>query len=78
VRAVVRFWVVSLTLLVFAGWQGIVAAERIMGAVVGVADGDTLTVVDEQHRQHKVRLSGIDAPEKRQDLAIDPSRASAN
>ncbi len=42
------------------------AAEKIVGRVVGVADGDTVTVLDAQNRQHKVRLTGIDAPEKAQ------------
>lgn len=36
------------------------------GLVVGVADGDTLTVLDVGRRQHKIRLAGVDAPEKRQ------------
>jgi endonuclease YncB( thermonuclease family) len=31
-----------------------------------VSDGDTITVLDDGNTQHKVRLSGIDAPEKRQ------------
>jgi endonuclease YncB( thermonuclease family) len=35
------------------------------GKVVAVADGDTLTVLRE-HEQIKVRLNGIDAPEKAQ------------
>lgn len=34
--------------------------------IVGVADGDSVTLVDESHQQHKIRLSGIDAPERRQ------------
>lgn len=34
--------------------------------MAGVADGDTLTVLDANHQQHKIRLSGIDAPEKAQ------------
>jgi endonuclease YncB( thermonuclease family) len=36
------------------------------GTVVSVADGDTITVLDANHEQHKIRLSGIDAPEKAQ------------
>ncbi len=34
--------------------------------MVHVSDGDTLTVLDEQDQQHKVRLAGIDAPERGQ------------
>lgn len=41
-------------------------AEVIVGRVVGVADGDTVTVLDANKQQHKIRLAGIDAPEKRQ------------
>ena len=45
---------------------GTAGATELFGKVVGVADGDTLTVLDDSHQQHKIRLSGIDAPEKRQ------------
>lgn len=41
-------------------------AETLVGRVVGVRDGDTVTVLDANQRQHKIRLSGIDAPEKGQ------------
>lgn len=41
-------------------------AEILSGIVVGLADGDTLTVLDASQQQHKIRLSGIDAPEKAQ------------
>lgn len=34
--------------------------------VVSIADGDTVTVLDAEHTQHKVRLAGIDAPERGQ------------
>ncbi|WP_458232299.1 thermonuclease family protein [Roseateles sp. P5_E8] len=34
--------------------------------MVAVSDGDTITVLDANHQQHRVRLAGIDAPEKRQ------------
>jgi endonuclease YncB( thermonuclease family) len=36
--------------------------QTITGKVVGVSDGDTITVLDDQNRQHKIRLDGIDAP----------------
>jgi endonuclease YncB( thermonuclease family) len=42
--------------------------QTITGKVVGVADGDTITVLDAGKRQHKVRLDGIDAPESSQDF----------
>lgn len=41
-------------------------AESYSGLVVSIADGDTVTVLDGANQQHKVRLSGIDAPEKAQ------------
>jgi endonuclease YncB( thermonuclease family) len=41
-------------------------AETLHGRVVSVADGDTVTVLDASNRQHKIRLGGIDAPEKEQ------------
>ena len=41
-------------------------AETLLGKVIHVQDGDSITVLDETHTQHKIRLSGIDAPERRQ------------
>lgn len=41
-------------------------AEMLHGRVVGVSDGDTITVLDASNQQYKIRLSGIDAPEKAQ------------
>lgn len=43
-----------------------VVAATLEGVVVGVSDGDTVTVLDSDQQQHKIRLSGIDAPEKSQ------------
>lgn len=41
-------------------------AATLSGKVVGVADGDTITVLDDSNTQYKIRLAGIDAPEKKQ------------
>ena len=38
----------------------------IVGRVVSVTDGDTVVVLDREKAEHKVRLAGIDAPEKAQ------------
>ena len=45
---------------------GAAHAETLSGRVVGVTDGDTITVLDADRQQHKIRLQGIDAPEKAQ------------
>lgn len=42
------------------------SADILSGRVIGVSDGDTITIVDVDHTQYKIRLSGIDAPEKKQ------------
>jgi len=34
--------------------------------VVALSDGDTITILDTAKVQHKIRLAGIDAPEKGQ------------
>lgn len=41
-------------------------ADLFSGKVISIADGDTITVLDSTERQHKIRLLGIDAPEKNQ------------
>jgi len=58
-----RWIAVPILLLVLAAT---VHADEIRGKVVGIADGDTITVLDAGKVQHKIRLEGIDAPEKGQ------------
>ena len=52
-----------LTLLIT---QGLANADTLMGRVVRVTDGDTIVVLDSADAQHKIRLTGIDAPERKQ------------
>jgi endonuclease YncB( thermonuclease family) len=42
-----------------------VQAEILTGRIVGISDGDTVTLLDANQRQYKIRLTGIDAPEKK-------------
>ena len=56
-----RLFLAALLLL-----SGLSHAGPYEGRVVGVSDGDSITVLDSAKRQHKVRLAGIDAPELKQ------------
>ena len=42
-----------------------VHAELLLGRIVGISDGDTVTLLDANKQQYKIRLTGIDAPEKK-------------
>lgn len=57
-----RFAVIAICCLHFSSAQ----AETFVGIVVGIADGDTLTVLTQDKQQIKIRLAEIDAPEKHQ------------
>lgn len=41
-------------------------ADSLIGVVVGISDGDTITVLDADRKTHKIRLAGIDTPESKQ------------
>lgn len=51
----------------------IARADVFEGKIVSISDGDTLVLLDTYNRQHKIRLHGIDAPEKGQPFG-DASR----
>lgn len=56
-----RFLLLAATLLACPSY-----ADTLQGRVVAVTDGDTVTVLDADNTQFKIRLMGIDAPEKKQ------------
>jgi micrococcal nuclease len=43
----------------------------LIGKCVGITDGDTVTVLDSDNKQVKIRLEGIDAPENHQDFGSE-------
>ncbi len=42
------------------------SADSLTGKVVKITDGDTLYILDANYKEHKIRLAGIDAPERKQ------------
>ena len=44
----------------------VASADSLTGKVVKVVDGDTVYVLDGNYEEHKIRLAGIDAPERKQ------------
>ena len=67
-----------LVAILFSAVSLAIHAEVLVGTVVGVSDGDTITVVDADRTEHKVRLMGIDAPEKSQDFGAASKQALSN
>jgi len=64
-RSAVLSFALAVCLAVAAGSAG-AAPWVVEGRVVGVTDGDTITVLDASKAQHIVRLGGIDAPKRKQ------------
>ncbi|MFM9052963.1 MAG: thermonuclease family protein [Bacteroidota bacterium] len=57
----------SIQLLLIAYlFLGATALRELLGRVIKVADGDTITILIEGRIQEKIRFTGIDCPEKNQ------------
>ena len=54
-----------------------VQAETLEGKVVKIADGDTLTLLTPSNQQVKIRLAGIDTPERKQPFGKRAKQALA-
>jgi micrococcal nuclease len=52
-----------------------IANADFVARVIGVTDGDTITVLDRSNNQIKVRLADIDAPEKSQPFGVKAKQA---
>lgn len=67
---------IFITLITLAGHAA--AGNVLNGRVVGVSDGDTITVLDGTKTQHRIRLVGIDAPEKAQAFGEKSKQSLSN
>lgn len=65
-------------IFILALWTLPALAADFPARVVGVFDGDTLTVLTAEKRQMKIRLHGIDAPETGQDFGARAKRAASD
>lgn len=77
-RAAIALLVLALTAMLLTGCEQVASvvsqtgpgqeapAVSFTGRVVGITDGDTITVLDELNQQHTIRLAEIDAPERGQ------------
>lgn len=52
--------------LFFIVTNWLLTSAQLSGRVVAIADGDTFTLLTTQNQQVKIRLHGIDCPEKKQ------------
>src|SRR5688500_9547199 len=62
VGAGARLWIAGLLLSVAT----CVPAETLRGKVIRILDGYTIAGLDATKREHRIRLAGIDSPERKQ------------
>ena len=43
-----------------------IQSKTLKGRIIKISDGDTVTLLDSTNTQHKIRLDGIDCPERKQ------------
>lgn len=55
-----------LLVLLFTLTAWLAVSAQLRGTVIAIADGDTFTLLTAQNQQVKIRLHGIDCPEKKQ------------
>ncbi len=65
--------IILLALLIAISLPASAQVNILRGTVVSIADGDTITIVDDNNRQYRIRLQGIDAPESSQSFGTASS-----
>lgn len=62
-KLLLSFFTISLILTLY---QPLKSENTLQGKVVGISDGDTIIVLDQNKKSFKIRLYGIDCPEMSQ------------
>ena len=70
IKIVVAFFIISTTVSVLA--------ETVKGKIIRVVDGDTVLARTVDNKKIRIRLSGIDAPEKKQAYGIESKKFLEN
>jgi len=71
-------WALAMTIaLIFFSAPGIAQVALLEGRIIAVSDGDTVTILSAAKVQTKVRLVGIDAPERKQAFGTRSKEALA-
>ena len=55
-----------------------IAFETFNAKVIGITDGDSITVLTEDKQQIKIRLEGIDCPEMKQEFGTKAKQATSD
>lgn len=73
VERLMKFLPILTLLIALTGHAG-----TLEGRIIGISDGDTVTLLDTENTQHKIRLAGIDAPEKMQAFGMRSKESLSN
>ncbi|MDR1656381.1 MAG: thermonuclease family protein [Deltaproteobacteria bacterium] len=78
-RPILKLMLAAVALALSVWWAGgpseLAAGEHYEGKVERVIDGDTISVLTTDYERIRIRLYGIDAPEKKQNGGAESSRA---
>lgn len=76
--AVVRYLILCILSLLLIGNNSSSLASTFTGKVISIEDGDTITILSPEKVQTKIRLYGIDCPEKSQDFGNRAKKFTAS
>lgn len=63
-----KYWLLFLIITSHFSCKTDIESTSVTGTVISIADGDTFTLLTDEKEKMKIRLHGIDCPERRQDF----------